>query len=393
MIGTRIGGTLLPRYQRGRVALWRDMKTNLTSIGTAAVAASMLLAGTAQAAGKPAPAKSSAPSLDAAGAKVSRYARQHGALGSYYDAAAKKFVVVASSGSSLTRAKGAPAAIRTRAISKDTVASLQARIAKRDWSPAAKRYNYASWLDLKTGKLVLKTNAPRSVTAPLSKGYTGVIEQQDEAVRDSFSRRADVPSFWGGSSIKSGGAVCTSGFPVQKNGQRFLTTAGHCFSVGQAVTTTDGNLSLGSVVQRGPMLNLPFLPNFDMELIGGGSYGSAIFVGGTNSSTGKHINGAGDPVVGFTNYCRSGQTSGEQCGETVQSDSAQVCTQTGCKSPVISYTGPVSQPGDSGAPFYVYSGDGTNVFIRGMNIAVGGSTSFAEKWSRISSNLGVSIVT
>jgi hypothetical protein len=70
-----------------------------------------------------------------------------------------------------------------------------------------------------------------------------------------------------------------------------------------------------------------------------------------------------------------------------------VCTQTGCKSPVISYTGPVSQPGDSGAPFYVYSGDGTNVFIRGMNIAVGGSTSFAEKWSRISSNLGVSIVT
>ena len=45
--------------------------------------------------------------------------------------------------------------------------------------------------------------------------------------------------------------------------------------------------------------------------IGGGSYGSSIFVGGTNSSSGKHINGAGDPVVGFANYCRSGQTSGE----------------------------------------------------------------------------------
>jgi hypothetical protein len=130
-----------------------------------------------------------------------------------------------------------------------------------------------------------------------------------------------------------------------------------------------------------------------MELIGGGSYGSSIFVGGTNSSTGKHVNGAGDPVVGFTQYCRSGQTSGEQCGQTVQSVNAQVCTQTGCKSPVISYTGPVSQPGDSGAPFYVYSGDGTQVFIRGLNVASGGSTSFAEKWSRISSNLGVSIVT
>jgi len=36
------------------------MKTNLTSIGTAAVTATMLLAGSAQAAGKPAPPKSSA---------------------------------------------------------------------------------------------------------------------------------------------------------------------------------------------------------------------------------------------------------------------------------------------------------------------------------------------
>ena len=53
----------------------------------------------------------------------------------------------------------------------------------------------------------------------------------------------------------------------------------------------------------------------------------------------------------------------------------------------------VSEPGDSGAPFYVYSVDGANVFIRGMAVASGVTTSFAEKWSRISSNLGVSIVT
>ena len=368
------------------------MKTKLTTVGTAVVAAGMLLATSAQAAGKPEPPKGNTPSPDAAGAQVSRFADAHHALGSYYDAASRKFVVVAAPGSSLARSRSAPAAatVRTRAISRSTVDTLQARIARRDWSPSAKRYTYASWLDLKTGKLVLKTNAPRSVTAELSRGYTGVIEQQPETVRDSFDRRNDVPAFWGGSSIKSGGSVCTSGFPVQKNGQRYLVTAGHCFSLGAGVTTTDGNLSIGSVVQRGPFLPLG-LPNWDMELIGGGSYGSSIFVGGTSSSTGRHVNGAGDPVVGFTNYCRSGQTSGEQCGETVQSTSAQVCTQTGCKSPVISYTGPVSQPGDSGAPFYVYGGD--QVYIRGLNIAVGGSTSYAEKWSRISSNLGVSIVT
>jgi hypothetical protein len=369
------------------------MKINLPTVGTAAAAATLLLAGSAHAAGKPALTnKSSQPAVDAAGAKVSRYADAHGALGSYYDAATKKFVIVGAKGSALSRAKGAPATIRTRAISRSTIDTLQKRIARRDFSPQAKQYNYASWLDLKTGKLVLKTNAPRSVTAPLSQGYTGVIEQQDEAVRDTFSRRADTSPFWGGSSIKSGGSVCSSGFIVQRAGVRHMVTAGHCFAVGANATTTDGNLSVGNVTQRGPFLPWP-LQSFDMELISGASYGSSIFVGGTNSATGKHVNGAGDPVVGFTQYCRSGQTSGEQCGQTVQSVTAQVCTQTGCKSPVISYTGPVSQPGDSGAPFYVYSADNSNVFIRGLNVASGGSTSFAEKWSRISSNLGVSIVT
>jgi hypothetical protein len=380
------------------------MRTPSTLLTTAAVAAVSVLAGAGSAhaaAAKPSPSKAAGPAAvapDAAAARASRFAASHAALGSYYDSARKEQVVVTSAGSKLTeasvdRAVGAKARVVRRNITKAAVSSIQDRVSKRAWSPAAKNYNYASWLDLKTGRIVLKTNAPASVTAPLTADYPGLIDQQDEVIRDSFSRQADVPSFWGGSSIKSGGFVCTSGFVVQKpTGQRFLATAGHCFPVGSNVLTTGGNVSLGSVVQRGPFLPWPF-QSFDMELIGGGSYGSSIFVGGTNSSTGKHVNGAGDPVVGFTQYCRSGQTSGEQCGQTVQSVNAQVCTQTGCKSPVISYTGPVSQPGDSGAPFYVYSGDGTQVFIRGLNVASGGSTSFAEKWSRISSNLGVSIVT
>jgi hypothetical protein len=376
------------------------MRTSSALITTAAVAAVSLVAGAGSAhaaSAKPAPKATSAPAPDAAAARASRLAAANGALGSYYDAARKEQVVVASAGSKLSnatvdRAVGAPARLERHSIAKATADAIQDRLSKRAWSPAAKNYNYASWLDLKTGKIVLQTNAPAAVTAPLTNDYPGLVNRQTEAIRDTFSRRADVAPFWGGSSIKSGGSVCSSGFVVQKGGQRFLTTAGHCFAVGANVLTTDGNLSVGSVTQRGPFLPWPF-QSFDMELIGGKSYGSSIFVGGTNSSTGKHVSGAGDPVVGFSQYCRSGQTSGEQCGQTVQSVNAQVCTQTGCKSPVISYTGPVSQPGDSGAPFYVYSGDGANVFIRGMNVASGASTSFAEKWSRISSNLGVTIVT
>jgi hypothetical protein len=374
------------------------MRTPLTL--TMAVAAVTLLAGvgTAQAAdSKPTPAKTRSASVapDVAGVKATKFAASHSALGAYYDVARGQQVVVTGAGTSISDATvdaavGAPARVERRSISKATVDAIQDTVSKRSFSPQAPNYNYASYLDLKTGKVVLKTDAPASVTAPLTRQFAGLIDQQHEAVRDTFDRRNDVAPFWGGSSIKSGGAVCSSGFVVQKNGLRYLTTAGHCFAVGANVTTTDGNLSVGSVVQRGPFLPWPF-QSYDMELIGGKSYGSSIFVGGTSSSTGRHVAGAADPVVGFTQYCRSGQTSGEQCGQTVTSVNAQVCTQTGCKSPVISYTGPVSQPGDSGAPFYVYGG--TDVHVRGLNIASGGNTSYAEKWSRISSNLGVSIVT
>src|SRR5215203_349517 len=376
------------------------MRSPITLITTTAVGVALIAAGAAQAAEeKPVPPSGpAAQAPDAAAAKAARFARDHGALGAYYDQARGAHVVVVGTKSALTeaavdKAVGDSARLERRSISKATVDAIQDKVAKRAFSAAAAKYNYASYLDLQTGKVVLNTNAPDAVTAPLEQQYPGLIEQHDEAVRDTFDRKSDVPAFWGGSSIKSGGAVCSSGFVVKKpTGQRFLTTAGHCFGVGANVLTTNGNLSVGNVTQRGPFLPWPF-QSFDMELIGGKSYGSSIFVGGTLSSTGKHVNGAGDPVVGFTNYCRSGQTSGEQCGETVTSVNAPVCTQTGCKSPVISYTGPVSQPGDSGAPFYVYSGDGSQVFIRGMNVASGGATSYAEKWSRISSNLGVTIVT
>ena len=373
------------------------MRTSPTLITTAAVAAASLLAGAgaahaADAKPQPAKARSTAIAPDAAAARASKVAKASNALGAYYDAARKEQVVVTSSGWKLTeasvdRAVGAKARVERRSIAKATVDTIQDRVSKRAWSPAAKHYNYASWLDLKTGKMVLKTNAPTSVTAPLTKDYPGVIDRQVDTIRDNFSRFADIPPFWGGSSIKSGGSVCSSGFVVQKGGQRFLTTAGHCFPLGANVLTTGGNLSVGTVVQKGP------LQSSDMALIGGKSYGSSIFVGAANSSAGKHVSGAGDPVVGFTQYCRSGQTTLEQCGQTVQSVNAQVCTQTGCKGPMIAYTGNLSQPGDSGAPFYVYSVDGANVFIRGMAVASGATTSFAEKWSRISSNLGVSIVT
>jgi len=261
-----------------------------TPLAVAAVAAISLLAGagTAQAAKPSPPAGSHSVAPDLAGQKATKFAASKGALGAYYDSARKQSVIVTGAGKRISDAAadaavGANARVERRNISRTTVSAIQDTVAKRSFSPAAKNYNYASYLDLKTGKVVLKTDAPASVTEPLRQQFAGLIDQQHEVVRDTFDRRNDVPSFWGGSSISDGSSICSSAFVVQKpTGARYLATAGHCFSVGTNVYTTDGGRLLGSVVQRGPFLPWPF-QSYDMELIGGQSYGSYIFVGGTTS--------------------------------------------------------------------------------------------------------------
>jgi len=268
------------------------------------------------------------------------------------------------------------------------LAAIQANIA-RHVERTGTQNSFASYLDRETGRIVVETDAPEGLVRALTAVGGGAVEVRQASLSDAFSRKADTSPFWGGSGVKSGGAVCSSGFVVKKStGTRYLTTAAHCFGLGANVLTETGNLSVGNVVQRGP------IPPYDMELIGGKSYGSRIFVGGVNSSTGNPVVAAADPVVNFTGYCTSGRTTGEQCGHKVVSTTAQVCTQTGCKSPVIRFqatNGLLPTNGDSGSPFYIKSG--TNVHIRGMFIAFGNGFGYAEKWSRISSHLGVSIVT
>ena len=380
------------------------MRTPRTIAVTAAIAAVTLVSGASTAAAsedlKPtgrSVANAPAPDAEVAAA-ADRIETEGSALGSYWNPDRGELVVVVGPDSDIGEAEaeklvGGPSRLERRDIAKKTVDAIREQIAGREFSPEAEKFSYASHLDLETGKVVLQTDAPASVTDPLTKEFPGVIERRDEKpVQDLFHRRDDIPSFWGGASIQSGGATCSSGFAVRKpSGARFLTTAGHCYAVGANVRTPTSRL-VGSVTERGTLNSFWFWDNRDMELIGGQSYAGSVYVGGVTSSSSKAVVGAGDPVAGFTGYCASGQTTGEQCNQTVQSTQAIVCTQTGCKWPVIEYTGGPSQPGDSGAPFYLPGASG-QVHARGAVIAGNGTTSYAEKWSRISSTFGVSIVT
>lgn len=285
------------------------------------------------------------------------------------------------------------------AAATSTLETRQARIA-RYVATNGTRYSFGSYLDGTTGKIVLSTNAPGSVVSSLisQSGMTTAqrqvasqVQVRISAARDVFNRRDDVPSFWGGAGLSAEGFLCSAGYAVQNSaGARFMVTAGHCFNNGAAVRTESGANAFGTVSNR----HLPTVTGepLDFELIGGSSYAGRIYTGGVTSTTSIPVVSAGGAVVGFDNYCHSGRTTGDNCGHTANSINAQVCTQTGCKSPVIAFTGGnMIQGGDSGGTFYAQ--DSRGAFIRGNVIASDGTTGWASPWTTISPTLGVSIVT
>lgn len=251
-------------------------------------------------------------------------------------------------------------------------------------------HTFGAYADPATGRIVIETNAPADVVASLTRNAGAPITVRRATITDSFSRKDDIAPFWGGGGIvlSTGVARCSSGYAVKNAaGIRFQVTAGHCFKNGQTARTELGGRIVGTVRGNG-------LPSKDMELLGGQSYGTYIFIGGTNDARSAHIASAADPVVGYANYCHSGRTTGQHCGHKVTSVTATVCTTSGCKSPVIAFTGGVlPSGGDSGSPFYANSVDVPDKHIRGHIIAVGGNAAYAEKWSRVAAAYGVSIVT
>lgn len=282
------------------------------------------------------------------------------------------------------------AALTVSAEATRASAAIQSRIVQHVQAKGTK-YTFGAYADALTGKVVVETDAPSDVVDSLV-GDTGkgLVEVRKQTATDDFTRRDDVPAFWGGSGITfaAPNGHCSAGYTVQNSaGTRFMVTAGHCFANGATAVTELGGRVVGVASGNG-------LPGQDMVLLGGQSYAPFIYVGGVDSSTGHHVASAANPIVGFNNYCHSGRTTGEHCGHTVSSITGTVCTSSGCKSPVIVYSGgTLPQGGDSGAPFYALSVSANDKHIRGHHIASSGTTRYAEMWSRVQARFGVSIVT
>lgn len=260
------------------------------------------------------------------------------------------------------------------------------------------KYTFGTYIDSDTGKIVVDTDAPPSDVSSLINLPAAASTEERQAANqvqvrrgtttDLYHRRDDEPPFFGGAGITDGGMLCSSGYPVKNSaGTRFMVTAGHCFPEGFFVFTESGRHIYGNV--SGRRLESIDGSRRDMELVGPQDNFGAVFIGGVTSPVAMPIVAYGDTAVGFSNYCYSGRTTGEQCGKRATSTTATVCTPTGCKSPVIAFVnGQMPLGGDSGAPFYAQSLGAA--FIRGHIISANPTTGYAESYPRVASTYGVS---
>ncbi len=296
----------------------------------------------------------------------------------------------------LAKERAAGQGVVSTPSSKLALATVQARV--RDYvAKNGTKYTFGTYSDPATGDVVMDTNAPDTVVASLTnlagtKGATAVkVKTNKTTTTDAYHRRDDIPAYYGGGGLLASGALCSAGYAVKNSaGTRFMVTAGHCYANGTSVNT-ESNLRQVGVVQNRALASLGSGP-VDMELLGGQSYWGRIFTGGVTSNTSIPVVSAGSASVGYNAYCHSGRTTGEQCGHTATSTTAQVCTATGCKSPVIAYTGgTIQQGGDSGGAFYAK--DASGAWIRGHVIASSSTTGYVETWNKVASRYGVTIVT
>jgi hypothetical protein len=285
--------------------------------------------------------------------------------------------------------RAASAGVSSTRASRQALAAVQARVA----AYVAKNgtaYSFATYADPK-GTVIVETDAPATVSAAVTnvkkdRSLAGVTVQtrRAEKVTALTAGLTIIPPLYGGAGLAGGNRVCTSGYPVKSaSGTRSMVIAGHCFANGTPVYSN--NQSVGTVT------GTSFNP--DAALLQGGLYAGRIRTGGVASGASRPIVAAGSASVGYTNYCHSGRTTGERCGHTATSVTAQLCTAVGCKFPVIRFTGGVMpQGGDAGSPFYAKDSAG-GAWIRGHVIGGSSTVSYVETYNKVAAHYGVTVVT
>lgn len=316
-------------------------------------------------------------------------------FGSYLDEQTKEQIVVFPADADaralevqLRLAGRSPQRLQRAMMTRAAQARLEQQLVNRSYHPDAGKYSMATYFDLKSGKQVLVTNAPRHVTEQLEKSYPNQIDLQFGAIVSDASRHADIDPFYGAAGIlASQGGYCTSAWKVKQGTVPGVLAPGHCRASHSGpywhFNTWDNGIGYGTMTSRSL--------NPDVALIwwsdsGEDHYLPYIYTGAPNSSTGNGVVGGKDPVLNNPIYYRTGAVTGEIASISVTSLTATYVDQSGVThTDAMAYTSPTgSQGGDSGAPIFVRSTTGTTVHVRGFHTAraTSGNLHFGEKYSR-----------
>lgn len=103
-------------------------------------------------------------------------ARELDTLGVYYDASRKLFIItIAKDDRGSHPLCPRNVAVERLNVTRATLKAVQDALAQRTFHSDATRYTYASWLDLKTAKIIVITDAPRDVLKPLRREFGDVL--------------------------------------------------------------------------------------------------------------------------------------------------------------------------------------------------------------------------
>lgn len=254
-------------------------------------------------------------------------------------------------------------------------ATLSANKSELDARAESVPDSVTSWhVDPRTNSVVVSaTDAQAAET--FAAGVEGV---RVETVAD----RPEPLAIIGGEAITNSGGRCSVGFSATDGASGFVVTAGHCTEGGGTWTAEDGT-TIGAVSSSS-------FPDNDYGVIentGGSALTGTVsdYAGGTIAITGSTEVGVGASV------CRSGSTTGYQCGEVEALDQT-VNYGDGDVVNGLTQTTACAEPGDSGGSFI--SGDQAQGMTSGGSgdCSSGGTTFFQPVNEALSAN-GLTLVT
>lgn len=254
-------------------------------------------------------------------------------------------------------------------------------VAARSWHPEANKYGYTSRIDAFTDQVAVATAAPPEVRDALAEKFPGLvrIDVSDEPTRlltgpRSISLRPIEVGRRSAARSTTAPPVRASGSAPRPTGQRR-----HCGANGTVWNA--GGDSYGFTNAR------PDYPNTDVARVATSTYSPTVYDGGLATSSFLGVVGAGDPsgAIAIRASGRNGSISA-----TVTDLSASFTDADGTTTGLFSATAG-AQGGDSGGAVHTVSGSSAGV--RGTVVATNGVRDFHQKWSRISAQLGVAILT